>query len=252
MTLEEQLNELRDQMLRDYSTLVSGDYDRLWSDEVLLSYIKDGERRFARRTLILRDKSTELVTQVELVAGQSDYLLHPSVIAVVSARYDADSFDLHRIGRTLVSETRPVDNLYFDPSNVTGLAPGRPMAVATDEALVYDDGTHITLTVYPTPTAAEAGKLIQLRVARMPIREYSFATLQQESELPEDYQLDALNWAAYRALRNQDADAGSPLNAETFKQRFDATVKEAVDEAKRKMFAPATFRFGGNGFSWSR
>jgi hypothetical protein len=252
MLLGEQLSELRQNILRDRSDIIAGDTDSLWSDETLVRYIKDAERRFARQSLILRDATTVGVVQVRLKAGVQDYPLHKSVLSVISSRWSNDPFDLQRSGHALIMQLNPPEFLTFDPSTAFTIPPGRPLAYFTDETLVYAGNGRVTLSVYPVPSSAEDGTIIYMRVIRLPICRYSMDDLDRESELPEDYQLDALEWAAYRAQRGFDADAGAPTSADAHKKAFDEAILNAVKETKRKMFSTMPFRYGGNGFNWVR
>lgn len=252
MTLDDQLQELRNNILRDRSDLIAGDTDSLWSDETLLSYIKDAERRFARRALILRDSTTPEATQIKLKTGVATYPAHSSVIAVLSARYDTNQYDLTRSGHALIGQSAPPEFLEFDPSVPYTVAPGSPVAYYTDETLVFARQGGITVSVYPAPSAVEDGKILHLRTLRVPMVGYTMDDLARESELPEDYQLDVLEWAAYRAQRGWDGDAGAPVSADAHKAAFEESVTKAIQEVKRKMFANTGLRYGGNGFSWSR
>jgi len=252
MTLSEQLEELRVNILRDRSDIISGDADSLWTDDTLIGYIKDAERRFARQTLIIRDSTTPEVTRITLKAGVPTYATHASVLSVISARYDTDSFDLQRSGHGLILQFTPPEFLTYDPNAAYTIPPGRPIAYMTDETLVFARQQKVTVTVYPTPGADENNKVLSMRVVRLPMTEYSSSGLENESELPEDYQLDALEWAAYRAQRGFDADAGASTQADKHKEAFDEAVLKAQKEAKRKMFANITVRYGMNGFAWTR
>lgn len=252
MTLEELLTELRVNVLRDRSDLIAGDTDSLWSDETLLRYIKDGERRFARQTLCLRDSTTPEVTQVRLRSGVQNYPLHASIVGVLSGRFDTDSYDLQRSGHALILQFTPPELLSYDPNAAYTIPPGRPIAFFTDETLIFARQGRVTLSTYPIPSADEEGKVIYLRVARMPTTTYSLDQLDQESEIPEDYQLDTLEWGAYRAQRGFDADAGAGTTSDKHREAFELAIAAAVKETKRKMFANMTFRFGTNGFSWTR
>lgn len=257
MNLGDQLEELRYNILRDRSDLIAGDSDSLWSDTTLLRYIKDGERRFARQSLILRDSTTAEVTQVRLKLGVQTYVLHPSVISVISSSYtpvNATQYDLMRSGHSLITQMVPNEVLQFDPANPWSaqLPPGPPIAYFTDETLVFARQARVTFSVYPVPSATEDGTTVFMRVIRMPMTKYSLDSLDRESELPEDYQLDALEWAAYRAQRTWDGDAGAPTNAAQHKSAFDDAVVAAKREAKRKMFANMQIKYGANGFSWTR
>jgi hypothetical protein len=257
MTLDEQLEELRFNILRDRSDLIAGDTDSLWTDETLLRYIKDAERRFARRTLVLRDATTPEVTQLRLKANIQTYPLHPSVIAVLSARYTDTSgtpYDLNRSGHAIITQASPIETVIFDPADpyTSQLPPGPPLAYFTDETLVFARQSRVTLSVYPVPSATEDGTVLSLRTIRLPMTEYTKKCLDRESELPEDYQLDVLEWAAYRAQRTFDGDAGAPTSAEQHKQAFDDAVAAAIRETKRKTFVGTELAYGANGFTWTR
>jgi hypothetical protein len=257
MTLQDQLDELRYNVLRDRSDLIQGDDDSLWSDTTLLRYIGDAERRFARQSLILRDATTPELVRVVLKQAVPTYPLHRVVLAVISARYtdtNGTPYDLQRTGHAIVSQSSPIENLIFDPADpyTSSLPPGPPLAYFTDETLVYARQARATLSVYPVPSPTEDGTVLNLRVIRLPMSRYALECLECESELPEDYQLDVLEWAAYRAQRTFDGDAGAPTSAEQHKQAFEEAVKAAVREAKRKMFAGTQLAYGANGFTWTR
>lgn len=251
MLLREELYELRNNILRDQSDQIAGMSDNLWTDESLLRYIRDGERRFARQTLCIRDGTSPAITQVILKAGVISYPLHKSILAILSARYNTDQFDIQRSGHAVVSEFNPPEFLTYDPSTGFNPQPGRPVAFFTDETTVFAGSGKVTLSVYPAPSAVEDGNILHLRAIRYPLRGYTTADLEVESEIPEDYQLDCLEWAAYRALRHFDADAGAATPAEHHKDAFDEAVLNARIEIKRKLFANVTFRYGTNGFQYT-
>lgn len=252
MNIGEKLSELRNNILRDRSDLIAGDDDSLWSDETLLRYIKDGERRFVRQTLMIRDSTTAQVCQVKLKLGVQNYPLHQSVLGVLSARYNTDQFDLARSGHGIISQIVPPEFLSFDPSVAYQVQPGRPSAFNTDETLVFAGAGRVTFSIYPLPSAAEDGLMVNLRVLRLPLNSYTLDDLDVESEIPEDYELEPLQWAAYRAVANHDGDAGSSRDAEKYKAAFLEAVANAQKETKRKLFASMNFRFGMSGFTWER
>lgn len=239
--------------------MIAGDTDSLWTDETLLRYIGDAERRFARRSLILRDATTPEVTQVTLKADTQMYPLHRSVIAVLSARYtDASGnfYDLRRSGHALITDAVPMEMLQWEPAEPysSQMPPGAPLAYFTDETLVYARNARMALGVYPLPAQLQDGSVLHLRVIRLPLCGYrnSETDLGRESEIPEDYQLDVLEWAAYRAQRTFDGDAGAPTSAEEHRKAFEEAVSSATREAKRKMFGNTQLGYGANGFTWTR
>lgn len=254
MNLGAQLTELRTAILRDFSTLVSGPTDSLWTDDQLVGYIADAERKFCRETFILRDADTPAYCQVTLQTGVSRYLLDPLVLAVISARWNTDTFDLRRIGRMLVAEVSPPDNAWFDPSLYAPLSPGRPTAFSTDELLVYQSKARAALVIYPAPSATENGTVLNLRVARNTSRTYNLfgADINGVSEISDDYVYDVLEWAAYRALRHHDTDAGDPSDAATHKTAFEDAVEKCKRDLRSKLWGQTQISFGENGFTWTR
>lgn len=246
MTLGDELDELRSAVLRDTAL------PYLWSDDILLRYIRDAEHRFARHTLCIRDGATEIITQVTLETDVKNYVLDRSVLSVLSARYDTDKNDLFRSSHAIVAErldtSHNIESWYVSGVEDTG----RPNAYFTDETLVSGGVARVTLSVYPTPTTTENGKPVYLRVVRLPRTVYSLDNLSVESEIPEDYQLDCLDWAAYRALRNNDTDAGESNKAANFKSSFEEAVAQAIKEFKRTIFADTRIKYGENGFTYVR
>lgn len=253
MNLGELLNELRVNILNDRSDHSGGTSDYLWTDATLTNYINVAQRRFARRSLCMHDSKTTEVCQITLVAGQRDYTLHPSVLAVVSAQLQDDVQDLRRGGHSIFSTYQQQDTFYFDVNQMAALTPDKPFAFSTDETLAEDDNGAISAVVmrmYPTPSTAYAGKVVYLRVVRLPIDKLTNEN--QQCELPEDHQFEMLDWAAYLALRIADHDAGDAPRAEGYAKSFEAHAQVARNVAMRKLFAPTTWGFGRNGYTWER
>lgn len=253
MTLGELLNELRVNILNDRSDRVAGTSDYLWTDATLINYINVAQRRFARRSLCLRDSRTAEVCEVTLVAGQAEYTLHQSVLAVISAKLEGDTQDMRRGGHSVFDTYQVQDTFFFDTAPLAALPPGKPFAFSTDETLDSDDNgatSSVVLRVYPVPSADYAGKKVYLRVVRLPLDRLTSTS--QQAEVPEDHQLEMLDWAAYLALRIADHDAGDAPRAENYAKTFEAHAQAARNSAMRKLFAPTTWGFGRNGYTWER
>lgn len=253
MKLGELLDELRVNILNDRSDRTGGASDYLWTDATLTRYINEAQRRFARKGLVIRDSKTSDCCEVTLVAGQSEYTLHPAVLAVVSARLSTEKVDLARGGHAAFGTYHQPDSYYFDPGQLSSLPDGKPLAFSTDETVDQDDNGSfgaVTLRVYPTPDAAYAGQKLKLRVVRLPLERLTASS--QIPEIPEDHHLEMLDWAAYLALRIVDHDAGNPARANEFRASFEDHVRRARTDAMRKLFAPTQWGFGRNGFSWER
>lgn len=252
MNLGELLYELRYNIIRDRSDQVDGTSDQLWTDATLVRYINEAQRRFARKALILRDGATPQCCLVQLAAGVNEYPLDPSVLGVLSARYAGDTADLARAGHAQFDTYRTPDTYFFNPSLLSSMPPGKPLAFGTDDYISSDDEGAtgvVTLRVFPVP-AAPYLQTLKLRVVRLPLNDFDVSDLSVAAELPEDHQIEMLDWAAYLALRIVDHDAGNPQRAAEFRASFEDHVKNARNEVMRKMFSPMQWGFGRNGFTW--
>lgn len=253
MNLGELLDELRNNILHDRSDRVAGSSDYLWTDATLTRYINEAQRRFARKGLVIRDSKTTDCCEVTLVAGQTEYTLHPSVIAVVSAKVAGDTADMRRVGHSVLDTVQPPDTLFFDVNQLAALAPSKPYAFTTDETVVSDENDSkgvVSLRVFPAPSAAYDGIKVYLRVVRLPLD--ILRNARDVPEIPEDHHLEMLDWAAYLALRIVDVDAGNPARAHEFRSLFEEHAMAARSLALRKLFAPQQWGFGRNGFGWER
>lgn len=254
MNTRDLLALLRESILNDRSDRASGTSDYLWTDQTLISFMNEAQRRFAVRGLVLRDGTTDEVTKITLVAGQSTYALHTAVIGVISARVEPQLADLTRVGHALMGAYRAPSETWTDPASLTALTPGAPTAFATDDAVGLDDNDSlsvISLRIFPTPAAAQDGQVLRLRVVRKPIEQLQTTFPTRVPEIPEDHHIEMLDWAAYLALRIVDDDAGSVKRAAEFAQSFESHVVEARALAMRKMFTPMPWGFGRGGFAWS-
>lgn len=251
MKLSDLLDELRTNILNDRSDRTSGTSDYLWTDETLVRYINEAQRRFAIRGLVIRDATTIEVVNVTLEEGVDTYTLHPSVIAVVSAKVDGKQADLVRVGHSMLSFQNPSTTTW--DTSWEDMPTGYPVGYSTDEQLVEDDdGTVSTVSMrfYPAPDSTADGELVKLRVIRKPLDDLTVNNLSAVPEIPLEHHLDMLDWAAYLALRIVDHDAGDIARATGFANTFEANVKAARAVVLKKMFAPPGWGFGRGGWSW--
>lgn len=259
MNLGELLDELRTGILHDVSDQVAGGQsDYLWSDERLVRYINEAQNRLARKALVIREWQNPDVCQFTTVSGQDKYVLDKHIIAVLSIRMSGDNVDLPRAGHSDFDTYKVPSPYFFDPSQLSTLPPGKPRAFSTDEGVADDgEGSYraMTLRLFPIPDAANAGATANMRVARLPLVPLTLDNLDARPEIPEDHHLNMLDWAAYLALRKTDLDvAGGDARARAadFKNSFQAHVDDCLQEFKRKVFTPAQFAFGRNGFTYER
>lgn len=234
MSLQELLDELRGNILRDVSDAVGPANDKLWTDDTLVRYIDDGYRRFARRSLLIRDSTTPEVTELALEVGVDRYALHKDVLAVLTARINGTDYDLHKTTHDSIAGA--VAN--SDRALASGVAPG-----PSEPRWFNMDEESKVLRVFPNVGADFDGAVVKMRVARMPRDRLTVDKLDAELEIDEDYHLDILEWAAYRALRNHDVDVENMGKATSHKNRFEEAVNEAIKDSRRSMFAPVEFVF---------
>lgn len=253
MNVGELLTYLRYDILHDRSDRVSGTSDYLWTDASLVRNINEAHRRFAKRGLVIRDATTQEVVNVEIVAGTTQYDLHPSILAVISARIDGQTTDLGRVGHSLLDTYRTPTSDTWDLSEFSTLPAGKPLCFTTDESVVEDDDgamSTVSMRLYPEPSSDWDGETIKLRVLRMPLDDFSVNNQGANPEIPTDHHIEMLDWAAYLALRIVDDDAGNPKRAAEFASSFEAHVVEARNQVLRKLFAPQPWGFGRGGWSW--
>lgn len=253
MRLNELVDELRENILHDRSDRVEGTSDYLWTDATLVRYVNEAQRRFARRSFVIRDSTTAEVVNVTLVEGVAEYTLHPSILSVLSAKVDGATRDLARVGHCVLGDFTNSNAEIYNAAEIGAVNPGAPLAFTTDETIGEDDEgsiSAVTLRVYPTPDADAADTVIKLRVVRMPLEELTTSSMSAVPEIPVDHHLEMLDWAAYLALRIVDQDAGNPKRAAEFAASFEQHVKDARTLVLRKLRAPRAWGFGRGGWSW--
>ena len=256
MNLGQLLSELRINMLRDASQQVAGSSDQLWSDATLVGYINEGIYEIARETKCLRDASNPDICQFTTVGNQEFYQLDERVLGILSVRMSGDQADLARAGHNDLDTYHQPDTYYFDPSQLSTLQPGKPMAFSTDEGVYTSgDGTmsSIQLRLFPVPSSTYAGIMGNMRVVRLPLMPLTLANPTQSPEIPRNYHMKVLDYAAWLALRGADLDiAGGDAmgRARYFKASFDNWTASLKRDLQTKMFKPAQWAFGRNGMTW--
>lgn len=229
MNTSELLQELRENVLRDVSDAESvGEQDLLWSNSSLLRYLNEAYFRFCRLSKYLQDATTEEVTVVELESGKADYPLNPAILEVLSAEYG--NLSLATTTTQVILGDRP--DTASPQAYVTAYRDHPVTAVVPD----YQLGT---LKVVGTPRDADDGGRINLRVCRLPLEPLKLDG--EGPELPFHMQLDMLEWAVYRCLRNHDYDGENMQKANSHKRRFEEAVEEAIEEYRARSFAGAAF-----------
>lgn len=206
MNTEELLQFTSRDKLRDFAL------PRLWSDEFLLQLLNDGQRQFARRTHVLLDDSsrfTELVT----VDGVAAYTLDKRIIFVQHV-FNAEGIELLPQNRSK------------RPGSLGEGAPSRYW---------LDSGSR-KIRLFPVP---DDEYLLYLTVARRPLCDLTLNNLDAEPEIPEDYHMALADYAAFHALRNNNAE-GSEMSAraDEFLRGWEQAVRECKQEVYQRRSGP--------------
>lgn len=230
MTLNQLIKELRRNILRDTSDAISVDEDDLlWTDEALAMYINEAYYRFCHLTEYLQDADTPAVCYVTIVLGQREYPLDPAVIRILSAEYG-----------NIILPVTSTDHMHGDQAEFASYQSVRRSDYPGVYAVVpdYQIGK---IVLVGTPAAEDAGKQLRLRVSRYPLEKLTLDNANAEPEIPERFHLDMIEWAAFRALRNHDADAENMAKASAHSTRFERAVEEVKNEFKMRKFSRVNY-----------
>ena len=226
MTLNQLIKELRRNILRDTSDATSVDEDDLlWTDEALAMYINEAYFRFCHLTEYLQDASTPSVCYLTLVVGQREYDLDPAVIRILSAEHG-----------NIILPVTSTDHLHGDQSEIASYQSVRRSDYPGVYAVVpdYQIGK---IVIAGTPTSEDVVNPLRFRVSRYPLEKLTLDNANAEPEIPERFQLDMIEWAAFRALRNHDADGENMAKASAHSTRFERAVEEVKSEFKMRKFS---------------
>lgn len=202
-TVEELVLHTRAHILRDTAA------PHLWDTGELKVYLSQAEVIFCRRThvLVAEDKP---FAQVQTEPGKKAYDLGKKVVHVYEV--------LDETGRPLRDCSRSGFPKIF--------AENKPRAFTTAR------GKNM-LTLSPTP---DDEYHLSLLVAHLPEQTISQKGDHDEPEIPEEYQHHLCQYAAYKALMNNDPEGSNTVAA----AEFLASWEEVLREAKRDVFRQRT------------
>jgi hypothetical protein len=200
MNLGELVEHTRCSVLRDTAI------PYLWSDKELILYLNEAMRLFARRTHCITD-STNTLTTFNTVVGTADYVLDRRIVFVSELGVVLDPGEDYQSYHPLTDNTRGQQLVTFSQ--------GRPLCY-TAQVASYN------IRLSPVPDAVYK---VVMTVARKPL----LAVVQGTDipEIDEDYHLALVDYAAYRALSNNDVDGTSQVSAEAFFAKWGLAVRDA-------------------------
>lgn len=174
-----------------------------WTTNRLLNWLAEGQDKFCEQTGYFADKTTYFVTTV---LGQQDYLLSPRIVSVRSV-WDG--------GRQLVDGV----GVTFSDTDFLDTKVQSPVHYRTDLQTGF-------ITFFEPVTA---GISLTLRVHRR--SKVSLKTA--EPEIPEQFHLALVEYAAYRAFSNHDKELQDPIKARDHFANFRAYVKDGSRAYRR-------------------
>lgn len=196
----------------------------LWSDADIIRYLNNAVREACERALLIEDSSTYDAAIMRTVAGQSIYVLHPSVIKIKRVAFR---------GRPLCeTSVEQEDRDYCRWETTTG-EPRRYIA----------NDLQIRLT--PTPTTAED---FILTVYRSQLEEFDIdpeVSGEDEPEINAIYHARLLDWVYRCAYLKQDAETLNKSKAVDYETKFVAAFGVRPDanvQRKRRDQRPPIVR----------
>lgn len=204
MTLGELMGHLRCNILRDETP------PYLWSDTELLRYINEAYNIFARRTHALTDDYSDFTT-FETVAGQQSYDLDPRIVFVAEMGVVTDNGNGELNYCELPDRTRK----QLRNSYIQGKPQLHNLQVSTHK-----------VRFYPVPDDVYT---IQMLVARKPLN--SLVSTKDIPEISEDYHLALTDYAAAKALANNDPEKANMAASRDFMDSW----KKVIRDVKRDM-----------------
>jgi len=231
------------EFLDDRTELVDGDPDSLWGDAFLVRMFNHAQRILARRAWCIIEYGTTPAGILTLRTGISLYAVHPTVLKIFDATPSTLSSPLGRTDDIVLRSDTPHDGFNaFEVGEAAALAAaetGSPRAIASDA------GSRM-IRVYPTPTAAENGVQMALKIARLPLVELTLDNTDAEPEIPVQWHEDLCHYAAGRALTLPNTDGQMKTDGRLLLAEFNEVAKEARRDRQRFELGTSRWAFSSS------
>lgn len=223
MTLIQLIEHLRVSILDDtggtavdWTTVSETDieaYQLRWSNEELTRFINEAQNKVCSGSLVLRKSEEDFY--INVVAGTAEYDYNPLIIKIKSA--------------VLGSEAKELYPTEFE--QLIGIKDWRTKEHTPTHYVVDESAYKIRL--YPIPVINDE---LQLIYNRLPLTPLDWATPDGVPEIPEQYQIDMLDYAAHMAYMKDEANTLDPQKAITHLQKFNAQFSNnsAYTETRRR------------------
>jgi hypothetical protein len=197
----------RDQMLAELKAkLRETVVDPAWGDPRLLAWLAEGQDEFCERTGYFVDATTYTV---DLVADQISYDIPERAIQILDIWYGAK-----KLGKFTEADRSIKSDSWVMAYDET--MTGMPSAWQVDK----ETGK---IRFDRTPTTAEAGESLALRVWRYSLYDLDDDTAPTdpaEPEIPRRFHWAPIEWACRQALLDHDLEKQDPVKATTHERNF--------------------------------
>ena len=238
-TTQEMLDFTRSYLDDGSQALVDGDSDILWDDALLLTFMTEAQRQLARAAWCIKEEGVSPAGRLVLATGKAVYDLHPSVLRVELATPSDMENPLFRTSDAVLRGAARDPDLPYDLNDTGTTASGRPLAIATDA------GTR-QVRIFRTPSAAENGLVVNLKIARLPLVALSVDALEARPETPEDYDFAICIYAAGRALTQPNVDGQQRTIGRDLLVEFNDALRDARRDRQRAEMEPARWGFASS------
>lgn len=227
--------------LDDRAGRLSGSSDELYDDDTIVIHLNEAQRQLCMEAWVLEDTTTAAVCSIALVANQTDYALHDSILGVKYIRLSDSEVDLIRVGYNdnRLHSIRPLNEPDFWDVNIPLIEnSGRPTRWSADI------GTR-TARLRAKPDSDSALLTAQLAVVRTPLADMSTATPEACPEVHPNYHMLLCQYAAGCCATGGDVDAGLAGKGARWLKNWDAGLERARRMRQRLQTTQPQFRFGG-------
>ena len=197
----------------------------LWSDDEALRYADAAYKMFVRLTGGIPDFVSEACA-VDIVAGEAEADLHPSILRIMTAERRSDKYEIK-----VVNATDNVLSTTADYGKVRAMIRDDQPGAVTHMVLGMQRGKVRWLQV---PVDNDTCDMV---IYRLPLKSLD-ATESPLSEVHEDHHIYLLDWMKHLAYKKQDADTYDPQKSKDCAAEFEAycrMIKAEWDRYKSKV-----------------
>lgn len=232
MTLLELVKHLRISILDDvggtnvvWEDLAEDDVEAAqlrWSNEELTAYINEAQNRACRASYLIKKAESDF--DIAVTAGTAIYQLDTRIIRLKNV-------EIASVGKSLI----PVE--YEDLMNIRNWR----IKQGTPDSYVIDESDK-QITLYPIPLVDDTLSLIYYR---LPLLTLDWGSSSNDLEIPSEYQLEMLDYAAHMAYLKDEANTFDPQRAEYYRKKFitNFTDTSVYGELRRKRSKGRTVRY---------